>query len=161
MSFFKRRKLLEVGARAPEFRLARLGGGEVSLSGILAKGPAALAFFKISCPVCQFTFPYLERLAAGGIAIYGISQNGADHTTEFAESLGVTFSVLLDSEEAEFPASNAFGISTVPTIFVVEADGVISRVIEGWTKMDMLALGERAGIAPFRQAESVPQWKAG
>jgi peroxiredoxin len=161
MSFFKRRTLLEVGARAPEFRLDRLGGGEVSLSEILANGPAALAFYKVSCPVCQFTFPYLERLAAGGIAIYGVSQNGAEHTKEFIESFGVTFPVLLDSEEAEFPASNAFGISTVPTIFVVEPDGVISSVIEGWAKTDIMALGNRAGIAPFRQSENVPQWKAG
>jgi peroxiredoxin len=161
MSFFKRKRLLEVGARAPEFRLALLGGGEVSLSEILAKGPAALAFFKVSCPVCQFTFPYLDRMASGGLAIYGISQNGPSHTAQFNDSFGVKFPVLLDSEEAEFPASNAFGISTVPTIFVLEADGVISQVIEGWAKPDMLALGKRAGVAPFGAADNVPQWKAG
>ncbi len=36
-----------------------------SLEDILGKGPALLAFYKISCPVCQLTAPYLERLAAG------------------------------------------------------------------------------------------------
>jgi len=161
MSLFKRRKLLEPGVRAPEFRLARLGGGETSLAEILAAGPVALAFFKISCPVCQFTLPYLDRLAPGGLRIYAISQNSAAETTKFHEAFGVNLPTLLDSEELEFPASNAFGISTVPTLFVVESDGLISRVMEGWSKADMAALGERAGVALFGASENVPQWKAG
>ncbi len=161
MAFFKRRKLVQPGARAPEFRLARLGGGETSLAEILASGPVALAFFKISCPVCQFTLPFLDRLALGGLPVYAISQNGAAETAKFHEAFGVNLPTLLDSEDLEFPASNAFGISTVPTIFVVESDGAISRVIEGWSKADMAALGERAGIAPFGPSDNVPQWKAG
>ena len=72
-------RLLQSGSRAPDFRLPLLGGGETTLTEILARGPVLLAFFKISCPVCQLTFPFLDRVHAaalpGGLQIYGVSQN--------------------------------------------------------------------------------------
>ena len=75
---------LQTGARAPEFRLARLDGGETSLHDLIANGPVLLAFFKISCPVCQMTFPFLERIhIAGTLPIYGVSQNDEEDTRDF------------------------------------------------------------------------------
>jgi len=47
---------------APDFSLPLLQGGSFSLHDALKGGPVLLAFFKISCPVCQFAFPYIERL---------------------------------------------------------------------------------------------------
>lgn len=157
-----RRRLLAVGNRAPEFRLARLEGGEASLQDIVANGPALLAFFKISCPVCQLTFPFLDRIhTPGRLPIYAISQNSADDTRYFHERFKVALPTLLDREENGFPASNAFGISSVPTMFLIERDGTVSRVIEGWARQDIEALAKTAGVAPFRPGENPPQWKAG
>ena len=154
-------KLLKVGTRAPEFRLARLGGGEVTLSEIASAGPALIAFFKITCPVCQLTFPFLDRVAsAGTIPMYGISQNSAADTAEFNQEFGITFPTLLDPED-DFPASNAFGISSVPTMFLIERDGTISRVIEGWQRKEIEWLGEMAGVRVIRSEDRVPDWKAG
>ena len=146
----------------PDVRLKLLSGGDVSLREIAARGPALLAFFKISCPVSQLTFPFLERLhAAGTLAVYGISQNDARDTRDFNEDFGVTFPALLDDEDDGFPASNAFGISSVPTLFLVERDGAISHVIEGWRKKEMEFLAAKAGVPVFRQGDNVPEWKAG
>ena len=146
----------------PDVRLKLLSGGDVSLREIAARGPALLAFFKISCPVCQLTFPFLERLhAAGTLAVYGISQNDARDTRDFNEDFGVTFPALLDDEDDGFPASNAFGISSVPTLFLVEPGGAISHVIEGWRKKEMEFLATKAGAPVFRQGDNVPEWKAG
>ena len=50
------------GNVAPNFSLKSLDGKEFSLANALQKGPVLLAFFKIGCPVCQFTFPFIERL---------------------------------------------------------------------------------------------------
>jgi len=156
------RKLLPTGARAPEFRLARLDGSEASLHDLLANGPIALAFFKVTCPVCQMTFPYLERIHAGGtLPIYGVSQNGEEDTRDFNREFRITFPTLLDREENEFAASNAYGISTVPTTFLIERDGTISRVIEGWSKQDIEQLGALAGVAVIRHDDNVPAWKPG
>ena len=155
-------KLLAAGARAPEFRMPLLGGGETTLAEILAGGPALLAFFKISCPVCQMTFPFLQRIyAAGGARIFGVSQNDAGDTREFNQEFGVAFPTLLDSEEDGFPASNAYGISSVPTLFLVEPGGRIGNVIEGWRKQDMEQLAGPAIATLFRPGEYVPEWKAG
>jgi peroxiredoxin len=162
MFFHKRSPLPQPGTRAPEFRLARLEGGEVALADLLATGPAALAFFKVSCPVCQMTLPFLDRIHAGsGLRVYGISQNDAADTREFAQEYGLQFPMLLDSENDRFPASNAYGISHVPTTFLVEPDGTVGRVIEGWIKQDILWLGARAGVNPTSAEDHVPEWKAG
>jgi peroxiredoxin len=155
-------RLLEAGNRAPEFRLARLDGGESGLQELIANGPVLLAFFKITCPVCQMTLPVLSRLhSPGRLVIYGVSQNDEDDTRDFNRRFGVALPTLLDREENGFAASNAFGISSVPTMFLVESDGTISRVIEGWVKQDIEWLGNMAGIQPFRAGENVPAWKAG
>jgi peroxiredoxin len=154
-------RLLEPGTHAPEFRLEFVSGGHSTLAEILAGGPVLLAFFKISCPVCQMTFPFLERIyATGRLHIVGISQNDALDTREFNEEFGVTFPTLLDSEDAGFPASNDYGISSVPTLFLVEPGGGITQVMEGWRKRDIEALtAPVAGL--FRPGEYVPEWKAG
>ena len=162
MAAGKQPRLLDAGSHVPDVRLKLLSGGAATLREIAARGPVLLAFFKISCPVCQLTFPFLERLhAAGTLAVYGISQNDARDTREFNEDFGVTFPILLDHEAGGFPASNAFGISSVPTLFLVESGGAISHVIEGWRKKEMEWLGAKAGVAVFRQGDNVPEWKAG
>ena len=156
------RDLLSKGTLAPEFRLPRLEGGEVSLDEMRARGPALLAFFKVTCPVCQMTFPFLERIQSSGrLPIYGVSQNDARDTRDFHRRFGVTFPTLLDSEDAGFVVSNAFGISSVPTLFLIKTDGSVARVIEGWSKSEVERLGALAGVKPFRPNDSVPEWKAG
>jgi peroxiredoxin len=150
------RQLPEVGARAPEFRLPRLDGDEISLEEIAAQGPALLAFFKISCPVCQLTLPFLERVhQAGAVAVYGISQDDAADTRDFAERYRITFPMLLDSDTTGYAVSNAYGISNVPTMFAIARDGSIEQVMLGWRKQEMAALGA------VRPDDRVPEWKAG
>ena len=162
MAAGKQPKLLDAGASVPDLRLKLLSGGEATLREIAARGPALLAFFKVSCPICQLTFPFLERLHfSGTLAVYGISQNGARDTREFNEDFGVTFPTLLDDEDSGFPASNAFGISSVPTLFLIQPGGAISHVVEGWRKKEMEFLAAKAGAAVFRQGDNVPEWKAG
>ena len=162
MAARRQRPLLDPGTRAPGFRLSRLEGGDATLTEIAAGGRVLLVFFKVTCPVCQLTMPFLERMhVAGTLAICAISQNDAGDTREFNDNFGVTIPTLLDSEDENFAASNGYGISSVPSMFLVEPDGEISRVIEGWNKVDMEALGGAAGITLFRPDDNVPAWKAG
>jgi peroxiredoxin len=158
----KHGKLLEPGSRAPEFRLARLDGGTATLQEVIANGPALIAFYKTTCPVCQFTFPFLERIhKAGTLPVYAVSQDDAEDTREFNRELGLTLPTLLDSGRSGYPVSNAFGISSVPSAFLIERDGGISRVLEGWSKRDMESLGGLAGAQVFRPGDNVPEWKPG
>lgn len=167
MAAGKQRQMLEAGMRAPEFQLKDLAGDSQSLARILARGPALLAFFKVSCPVCQFTLPFLERVyqAAGRgeapVQIVGVSQDKPAATRDFNQEFGITFPMLLDEAAEGYPASNAFGLHSVPSLFLVETDGRISMGEHGFSKQDLEALGQRMGAAPFRPGERVPEFKPG
>jgi peroxiredoxin len=161
---FGRRKkgLVAAGAPAQAFRLVGVDAGQRSLEDILAGGPTLLAFYKISCPVCQLTAPYLERLAANSaLQVIGISQDDAGATREFIERFGVTFPTLLDLASEEYPASNAYGITSVPSLFLIERDGVVARSFNGFSKRDFEEIGLRWGASPFGPDDHVPEWKAG
>ncbi len=164
MAFWKQRKTLEAGERAPEFELRALGGESRSLKDVLAGGPAVLAFFKVSCPVCQLTFPFLERIhqaAQGRLQLIGVSQDDERATRGYNRDCGVTFTTLLDEAGKGYPLSNAFGISTVPSLFLIEPEGNISLAAAGFSRQDIAALGQRAGASPFRAGEYVPEYQPG
>ncbi|MBS1857883.1 MAG: TlpA family protein disulfide reductase [Acidobacteria bacterium] len=144
-----RGQMLQPGDEAPDLRLEKLGGGEESLR---EAGGVLLVFFKISCPVCQFTLPYLDRLHPG-VRVWAISQNDAGDTRDFARHFRLTLPILLDPED-RFPASNAFGITSVPTLFQL-GGGRVEKVIEGWDRKEMAALGA------VRDGDNVPAFKAG
>ena len=157
------------GNVAPEFSLIALDGKEYSLKSAKARGLVVAAFFKISCPVCQFTFPFLERIHeryGGDVTILGISQDDAAATRKFAEQYGVTFPVLLD--EKDYPASNAYGLTNVPTIFLIDKDGSVKVSAMGFDKQDLETIsreladrGKHAPVALFLPTEQVPAHKPG
>lgn len=158
------------GNKAPDFALKSLEGKEYSLKTALEKGPVVAAFFKVSCPVCQFTFPFLERLyqryGKEGVTFLGISQNDSADSKKFAQQYGVTFPTLLDAKG--YPASNAYGLTNVPTIFLIDTDGAVKVSSMGFSKADLEAiadiLADRKSIsrAPvFLPSESVPAYKPG
>ena len=161
---------IAVGDIAPGFALKSLDGKESALAKLLEKGPVVVAFFKISCPVCQFTFPYLQRLAeryAGDTAtVIGISQDDTRGTMEFNREYGVTFLVLLD--DPGYPVSNAYGLSMVPTIFLIDTEGRVKVSSIGFDKGDLekiaaeLSHRRKIAAAPlFRPDELVPAQKPG
>src|SRR6266436_6612411 len=153
------------GQTAPGFSLNGLDGKSYSLDSLRQKGPVVAAFFKISCPVCQFTFPFLERLyqryGGDNVTLLGVSQDDARSTKEFMSEYGVTFPMMLD--EKGYPVSNAYGLTSVPTIFLIEPDGTVRLSSTGFDKKDLETIArELAGrrrIAPaalFRPDENVP-----
>ena len=71
--------------------------------------------------------------------------------------------------EAPYAVSRAYGIGTVPALFVVDGTGVIAERVEGFIKSEYLALGagiEQAlalGAAPpvLERPEDLPALKPG
>jgi peroxiredoxin len=153
--------MLAAGDRAPAFSLLDLSGARYSLAELLRHGPALVTLYKVGCPVCQLTLPYLERISHGGIQSVAISQDDAAATARFISAFGVSMLTLLDTYESGYTVSNAFGITHVPSLFLVETDGVISLAGSGFRKTELEALAARAGTPIFRPDENVPAWKAG
>src|ERR1043165_8089586 len=77
------------GNPAPNFSLKSLDDKNFSLTESLKAGPVVLAFFKVSCPVCKFTFPFLERLyqryRSENVTFLAISQDNVAASREFAK----------------------------------------------------------------------------
>ena len=158
------------GSVAPGFSLKSIDGKEFSLNTALQRGPVVLAFFKVSCPVCKFTFPFLQRLyktyRSDDVTFLGVSQDNSGASRDFANDFGVTFPVLID--DAGYPVSNAYGLTMVPTVFLINANAKVHVSSMGFAKADLesiaYTLADRRNIARspvFRADESVPAVKPG
>ena len=163
---------VNAGQAAPEFSLKGIDGKNYSLEELRQRGPVLAAFFKISCPVCQFTFPFLQRLyeryGNDDVTFLGISQDDGKATAGFAKQYAITLPMALDEKEKGYPASNAYGLTNVPTIFLIEPEGTVRVSSVGFVKKDLediaANLAERRKIAPtalFRANESIPANRPG
>ena len=142
--------MLAAGSVAPAFRL-----GSFALEKLT--GPVLLAFFKITCPTCQLTFPFLQRLVdRGGPRVVGISQDDAAGTAEFNDAFGVRFETVSDPKADGYAVSKAYGLEYVPALFLVEPDGRISWTCEAFAKPDLEALAARWAINLFDVGDRVP-----
>jgi len=156
---------LPAGTKAPDFSLPAVSsgknnneeGGNFSLQVALKQGPVLAAFFKVSCPVCQYTLPFLERIykAHGDkkITIVGISQDNQRDTAAFLKEYGVTFRTLLDDPNG-YAVSNAYGLTNVPTLFLIGQDGQIEISSVGWVKRDVEDINRK--LAAARQTPPLP-----
>ena len=162
---------LTAGVQAPQFELPAMDGSKFSLQEALTRGPVLAIFFKISCPVCQYALPYYERLfkAYGGknLSIVAVSQNEKGDTAEFMKKYGIMFPVLLD-DTGSFPASNAYGLTTVPSAFWISEDGTIDTSSVGWVRQEFEEMVRKAasttGNAPkpvFQPSEQIADFRAG
>jgi peroxiredoxin len=162
---------LKTGVAAPDISLTAIDGSRFSLAETLRKGPVVAAFFKVSCPTCQYTFPFLERLYQAyprdKFALVGISQNQKRDTAAYNREYGVTFPVLLDPTD-KYPVSNAYDLTHVPSIFFISPDGAVEFTSVGWDRRDfeeLNALVARAAGQPkaaiFKPGEQVVSSKAG
>jgi peroxiredoxin len=162
---------LPAGSKAPDISLAALDGGRFSLQDALNKGPVLVAFFKVSCPVCQYTFPYLERIYKSHgdkkVTVVGVAQNDQRDTASFLKEYGVTFRTLLEDPN-DYSVSNAYGLTNVPTLFLIGQDGQIEISSVGWVKQDvedinrkLAAVQQTPPVAIFNPGEEVRDFRAG
>lgn len=158
------------GHVAPAFTLPAVDGTKASLADALKKGPVVAAFFKISCPICQYTFPFLERLhqAYGNerVTFWGISQDGIRDTKDFCQEYGITFPALVD--EKGYPVSNAYGLTTVPTVLLIGPDGTVRVSGNGFSKKELEKISaelarhlQKPAVQVFLSEEIVPDYKPG
>jgi len=163
---------VQAGQFAPDFSLPSLTGESLSLADALRSGPVFLVFFKILCPTCQFTFPFIERLhktfAGGAVTFLGISQDDAEATREFCDEYGVSFPVLIDLEQDVYPVSRDYGLTNVPTFYLISAEGKVLIESVGFSKNALEEVSEwlektlgRASAPLFLPEEIIPESKHG
>lgn len=158
------------GSTAPDFRLDTITGERLSLREALTRGPVLLAFFKVSCPTCQFTLPYIQRLYEQlqdkGVQTWGVVQDPAREAARFAAAYGLTLPILVD--DAPYKVSSAYGLTHVPSMFLVRQDGRVEIFSESFCKSELLniqtSLANALSATPpplFLPTEKVPEFKPG
>jgi thiol-disulfide isomerase/thioredoxin len=113
--------MIGIGERAP------------AVQGATQEGPHALFFYKVTCPTCQMAAPKVDGFeAAYPGRIRGVGQDPVAKLEAFASTYAMTFPSVADVPP--YDASNAYGISHVPTLVVVDGDGVVADVVESWDR---------------------------
>lgn len=160
---------LPPGAPAPSFDLPSAGGDRLSLSDLTARGPALLAFFKAGCPTCKLAFPVyaeLQRRYGDAVPVVAVTQDPLPTTLPWLEDNGFAGPALDDASDA-YAVSDAYGVTTVPTLVLVE-DGKVVSTSEAWDRDRANAwarqLGERTGrdTSPVStEGDGLPLFKPG
>ena len=150
-----------MGSTAPDFTLHPADGEARSRDEILSAGPAIFAVYKASCPTCQLTLPFLARLEGGPFQVFAVSQDAPAMAERFAREFDAPLPTLFDRSDDNYPMSNAFGITHVPSLYLIEPGGVVGWSSVGFFKRDLMELAALAGREIFREGEKVPEAKSG
>jgi peroxiredoxin len=95
------RQALQVGAKAPDFTLPDAHGNPVTLSALLAKGPAVVTFYRGGwCPFCDLQLRAYQGVLGAihdqGAELVAISPQTPDYALSDVEKKQLTFPVLTD-----------------------------------------------------------------
>jgi peroxiredoxin len=141
---------VEVGAKAPDFKVINLGTGDsVSLREHYEGSVTLVNIWATWCVPCRVEMPAMERvyrdLAPRGfkIAAISIDEGSPQDVSAFVQDLGLTFDVLQDRSTA---IQQTYQTTGVPESFLINRQGVIVKRIIGahdWASPVNRALVER------------------
>jgi len=125
---------LSVGQTAPALAGTDTAGQSVKLSDYKGK-VVLLDFWATWCPPCREMVPHSKELAkrfeGQPFALLGVSvDNGPDELRDFMQQKDMTWTNIFDG--AGGPVAKAWKINGYPTIFVIDAKGVIRFKQEGY-----------------------------
>ena len=147
------------GDAAPSFTLPDVVSGE-AVSDPWRQGRTAVVFFKVTCPVCQMVAPKVTALAEGGARVVAVGEDPPVALARYAGEHGQRAPTV--SEAAPYRVSDAYGISTVPTLFLVEPDGTVSEAVGGWDRDRWNAVATACGVpAISADGDGLPVFRPG
>lgn len=160
---------LATGSVAPVAELPSASAGPGGVVTIPGSAPKTLvAFLKSSCPTCQWALPWVQRMhesaADAGLRVVAVAEDDAADARALVDAFGLTFEVGVESEP--WAVSAAYGLSIVPTFFLVDEAGLVEMASPGFARDDLLDAVRRAaeqkGVAPPRPfPEDLPAFRPG
>ncbi len=143
--------------KAPNFSLRDLSGNVRSLRSYRGK-LVLLNFWGVWCYYCRLEMPSLQRLydrlKAAGLEIVAVDvRDKPDTARDFIKKNKYTFPVLLDEK---LTVTEAYGIGSFPTTFIVDKEGNLRAMAIGAVKWDNPALAAVFNKILDRENESEP-----
>lgn len=119
---------------APDFTLARLDGGSLSLAELRGT-PVILNFWASWCGPCRLEMPHLEEASTKhgeDLVVLGVNltqrENNLDDVPAFVDEFGLTFPVVLD-EDGE--VAKLYQVRGQPASVFIDAKGIVQTVFHG------------------------------
>lgn len=116
------------------------------------EGPRGLLFYKVTCPTCQLVAPTMrvfEDVFPGRIV--GIGQDPEEDLARFTREYAMEIRSIEDAPP--FPLSDAYGVVSVPTLFLVGEEGRLMESVGAWDRTGFNRVAAR--IAELTGAEPV------
>lgn len=132
----------------PERALPDLSGESRPLASLWSTGPALILIGHSGCDTTRFALPFVDRVhrrCSPGTSVAAVLQDDPGDARALAERLGLGLPVLL--EPSPYTLSAAVGLTTVPTLFHVEAGGRIEGVLEAFRRDELAEIARGLGVA--------------
>lgn len=122
-----------VGKFAPDFTLEDARTGEMITLSSLTGHPVMINFWATWCGWCEEEMPYMEAAyedrADEGLIVLGIDvEESKQEVVNFADSMGLTFTLLLDPYGN---VSDLYQIYAYPTSYFITPEGIIKTIYLG------------------------------
>src|SRR5262249_6823751 len=136
---------LKPGAVAPEFRLPRIDGGELTLKEFRGRR-VLLVFSDPECGPCEELAPRLEELhlRRRGVKVVVVSRHEIDANRAKAAKLGLSFPIVL---QRQWEISREYGMFATPIGYLIDEQGIIVRDVA-------------VGVEPILALAAAPVWPA-
>jgi AhpC/TSA family len=104
--------------------------------------------------------PKVQALADAGVRVVAVGEDPPPLIESYADEYGQKVPTL--TEAPPYPASEAFGIDTVPTLFLVDEDGTVRDAVVSWDRDGWNRLAEAAGAPPVSdEGDGLPPFRPG
>jgi len=122
--------VVSIGAPAPKLSLTTLEGEPVSLERLHGR-VIVLDFWATWCAPCREQMPCIEKLRAefaDAVQFYGVNDEESKTVQDFLKKNHYETPVLMD---VHYEAHRSYGIHAIPTLFIIDADGIVRMHIVG------------------------------
>jgi hypothetical protein len=153
--------LIALGTEFPRLPLADLEGREASPD--WAKAPSLVILGHRNCKTTRETLRYVDRIHARRQvgSVFAILQDDPEGARELLAEYGFMLPVRLERDP--YPVAAALGVTTVPTLFLVDVDGRVASLSEAFERTALDTFAARLGVpAPlFTSEDKAPAFKPG
>jgi thiol-disulfide isomerase/thioredoxin len=127
-------RLDKIGTFAPTWKSATAVQGSLPASVSALRGKVVLVDFWASwCGPCRMIAPKLSQLSskygAQGLSVIGFTTDPVQRAAESAQAMGMSYTVASEDPDGVY---SAYGVSALPTMFLIDKKGVIREAYVGF-----------------------------